>query len=46
MKKIVEYAAENKLNPLDTKKLQDKMDQLKEEVASLQIQLHPSQVIH
>lgn len=46
MRETAEYAATNNLNPLETKKLQDKIDQLQEEVASLQTQLYPSEITH
>lgn len=46
MKRIAEYAAENKLNPFETKRLNDEMNLLKEEVASLEKQLRPSQITH
>ncbi len=46
MKEIAEYAAENKLNTFQTRKLEAEMDQLKEEIASLEQQLRPSQIIH
>lgn len=46
MREIAEYAAANKLDPNETQKLQDKMDQLKAEVDSLETQLHPAQIIH
>lgn len=46
MKEIAEYAVANKLDPVETKKLNDEMDQLKEKVASLKKQLRPSQITH
>lgn len=46
MKEIAEYAAANKLNPIETKELQDEIDRLKEEVALLEQQLRPSQITH
>jgi len=46
MKEIAEYAAENQLNLYERNKLNDEMNQLKDEVASLEKQLDPSQVIH
>lgn len=46
MKKIAEYSAENQLNLYERNKLNDEMNQLKDEVASLEKQLVPSQLIH
>lgn len=46
MRGIAEYAAKNELNPLETKKLQAEIDQLKEEIASLEKKLRPSQIVH
>lgn len=46
MKRIAEHAAANKLNLFETNKLNDEMNRLKEEVASLEKQLRLSQIIH
>lgn len=46
IKEIAEYAAENKLNPVEIQKLNDEIDRLKKEITSLEKQLRPSQVIH
>lgn len=46
MRKIAEYAAENKINPFEMKKLNDEMNLLKEKAASLEKQLCPSQITH
>lgn len=46
MKGIAVYAAENKLKSFEMRKLEAEMDQLKEEVASLEKLLRPSQLIH
>lgn len=46
MKKIAEYASENKLNSFEKKKLNDEMNLLKEEVDSLEKQLRQLQITH
>lgn len=46
MKKIAAFAVKNKLNPFETKRLNDEMNLLKEEVDSLEKPLRSSQITH